>query len=433
MSGVEGQYFYPKSARFVPARAVLTGDRLIQVLGADGSLLAQAALKQVRVSERLGNIPRHIRFADGADFETADNDGLDAMLRGTGYGRSFIDRLERSWRWVAVAALTTGLASAAFLQYGIPAISYSLAQVTPPGVTHTVSQKTLQALDGTWLRPSKLTEKQKSAAIVLFGRMTNLQKKPGDYLLVFRDAPGIGPNAFALPDGTIVVTDEIWPLVKEDAEIEGVFAHEISHVNHKHGLQSIYQASLIPATIAVVTGDASQIGQIATILPGVLLQSAYSRRFEQQADDDAAATLAKAGEDPAALARFLQRMDDNFCKKRACAPSWLGSHPQTSDRVFKLLHAAKPLHALSPTKTMPALSAEQLKAQAATNETSSANTKTPIKKGQTSGGGKIKPVAKPGRTQGGGDNSNKSKPPPKPQEKPDSSGTRGSGGGARQD
>ena len=66
-------------------------------------------------------------------------------------------------------------------------------------------------------------------------------------------------------------------MAKMTTEIEGVFAHEMAHVYHAHGLQRVYQASLVPAAIAFITGDASQVGHFATILPGVLLQSAYSR------------------------------------------------------------------------------------------------------------------------------------------------------------
>ena len=55
----------------------------------------------------------------------------------------------------------------------------------------------------------------------------------------------------------------------------------------------------------------------AAILPGVLLQSAYSRTFEQQADDDAAALLRRHGEDPGQLADLLERMErENVPQKR---------------------------------------------------------------------------------------------------------------------
>jgi predicted Zn-dependent protease len=108
----------------------------------------------------------------------------------------------------------------------------------------------------------------------------------------------------------------------------------MSHVDRAHGLQRIYQASLVPAAIAFVTGDASQIGQIATILPGILLQSAYSRTFEQQADDDAAKQLHRMGKSPAPLAELLERLEQKHCRrKEGCGPNWLGSHPATTERA----------------------------------------------------------------------------------------------------
>ena len=110
----------------------------------------------------------------------------------------------------------------------------------------------------------------------------------------------------------------------------GVFAHEMSHVNHAHGLQSVYQASLVPAVIAFVTGDAGQVGHIAAILPGILLQAAYSRGFEQQADDDANRELRAHGEDPGRLADLLERMEHEICNKGGCLPELAGFPPPDS-------------------------------------------------------------------------------------------------------
>ncbi|MEJ0042041.1 MAG: M48 family metallopeptidase [Rhizomicrobium sp.] len=139
-----------------------------------------------------------------------------------------------------------------------------------------------------------------------------------------------------MPDGTIVMTDPLWALVKQDAEIEGVFAHEMSHVDHAHQLQRIFEASLIPATIAIFTGDMSQMSQISAILPGIIVQSAYSRGFEQQADDDGAATLRRMGEKPSRMADLLERMDKKLCGKNGCPPSWIGDHPNTAIRAARL-------------------------------------------------------------------------------------------------
>src|SRR5262249_5372781 len=163
----------------------------------------------------------------------------------------------------------------------------------------------------------------------------------GGYLLLFRRGGFVGANAFALPDGRVVMTDELWQLVKNDEEIEGVFAHEMAHVDHAHGLQRMYQASLLPAALALLTGDPSQFSQVATVLPGILIESSYSRAFEQQADDDAAATLKRMGASPTHLADLLKRLEAKQCGKTGCVPSWIGSHPDTASRAARLLKQSR--------------------------------------------------------------------------------------------
>ncbi len=335
---VEGRYFFPHAARFVAARASRPEKRVLRFEAVDGALFGEFPLKRVRISERLGNIPRRFRLPDGALFETPDNDGADAMLAGTGRGRSLIDRLERSWRWVALSVVLILAASYGFAVYGIPALALALADATPPNITTILSARTLQTLDGTFLKPTKLKPEQRAKALAILARAARFgHNPPSTYRLVFRDAPRIGPNAFALPDGEIIVTDQLFPMIKADAELEGVLAHEMAHVDRRHGLQSLYQASLVPAAIALATGDASQLGHLTTLLPGILIQSSYSRGFEQQADDDSAVILKEDGQDPAALARFLLRMDAKFCAKKACGSSWISSHPATVDRANRLM------------------------------------------------------------------------------------------------
>ncbi|HEY1632927.1 MAG TPA: M48 family metallopeptidase [Rhizomicrobium sp.] len=340
---IEGRYFQPRSARFSPARLSRPEKRMLRLEGQDGALIGEFRLKRVRIRERLGNIPRRFRFPDGGMFETMDNDGADALLAGTGRGASTLDRLERSLRWVALSVVIVVAAIYGFAAYGIPLLADELARVTPPNVITFIAQQSLKTLDGRVLSPTTLKPEQKAKAQAILEKAAKHGHLPlKTYRLVFRNAPHVGPNAFALPDGEIVVTDQLFPLIKSDSELEGVLAHEIAHVDRRHGLQSIYQASLVPAAIAVMTGDASQFGQLATLLPGILLQSSYRRSFEQQADDDAAETLKANGEDPASLAHLLLRLDAKVCGKTGCGPSWLSSHPATIDRVNRLMGERKP-------------------------------------------------------------------------------------------
>jgi Zn-dependent protease with chaperone function len=328
---IAGHYFPPGLARFVEA-TLTADDTTLIVRGTDDTPLADAARRLVAVSSRLGSLKRRLDFPDGARFETDDNDGVDALLR---RGSGALHQLEQSWRVVLLGLVIAAAAAAWFAFYGVPLAAFWMAERTPSGVSAYLTHQTLNTIDGSILKPTRLRPAQRRHFQALFAAVARAEGRR-DYHLLLRDAPFIGPNAFALPDGTIVLTDQLAVMIQGDDEIMGVFAHEMAHVAHAHVLQRVYQASLVPAAIAFITGDASQVGHFATILPGVLLQSAYSRQFEQQADDDAAHLLKTMRRDPGAMGNLLERMDHKLCGKDGCGPGWLSSHPATAERAARL-------------------------------------------------------------------------------------------------
>lgn len=297
-------------------------------------MLAEAPLQRVQASARLGSLRRKLNFPGGGCFETADNDAIDAMLLG---GSGLLHRLEKSWRAVLAGVLLAGAAVAWFAFYGVPVAAAYLARHTPSGASHFIASQALSVLDHHTLLPTKLSAaRQKELRLQFAAAAARQPRGPGSYHLLLRNAAMIGPNAFALPDGSIVLTDQLAAMVRDKTEIEGVFGHEMAHINRAHVLQLVYQAALVPAAIAFVSGDASQASHFAAILPGLLLQSSYSRTFEQQADDDAAATMRAMGENPAGLANLLERMEGKMCGHDGCGPNWLGSHPATAERAARL-------------------------------------------------------------------------------------------------
>jgi len=338
---LSGFYFPPGSARQTEAvLRVAPGGKALDVQDGSGAMLISAPRRQVFITSRLGSLRRKVEFPDGGIFETADNDGIDTLLKGHS---GTLARLERSWRLAGMSLLAMVACTALFILYGIPGIAKWLAERTPPSVARIITDHTLKAMDGQLLMPTALPSMRQQQIRNRFETVAGWENRGATrYGLLLRNAPHIGPNAFALPDGRIVVTDQLVLMAKNGAEIDGVLAHEMAHVNHGHGLRSAYQASLVPAAIAFVTGDASQFAQIAVILPAILLQSAYSRNFEQQADDDAADLLRRHGEDPGQLAGLLARMERKICGKTGCGPSWLGSHPAIAVRTARLRRAPAP-------------------------------------------------------------------------------------------
>ena len=338
---LSGFYFPPGSARQTEASlCIATDGKSLEVREGNGAVLAGAPLRHIAVTSRLGSLRRKVEFPDGAIFETADNDGIDAFLKGRS---GTLSRLERSWRLAALSLVAIVACTALFILYGIPSSAGWLAQQTPPSVARIITDQALRTMDGNILLPTKLSPVRQQQIRNRFATVAGWEARgAGHYNLLLRNAPHIGPNAFALPDGRIVMTDQLVLMARTDTEIDGVLAHEMAHANHAHGLRSVYQASLVPAAIAFITGDASQFAQMAVILPAILLQSAYSRKFEQQADDDAAALLRGHGEDPGQLADFLERMELKSCGKTSCGPSWLGTHPATAARAARLRRAPAP-------------------------------------------------------------------------------------------
>ncbi len=299
----------------------------------------------VRASARLGKLRRRLELPDRSYFETEDNDGVDTMLRAAGHLRrgNWIHRLESSLRWAALSVIVAGISVALLIDYGFPAAATWLAWRTPRPVLIAISDQTLDTMDRLFMQPSTLVPADMRRARALFARVTAVGAQDRlRYVLLFRAGNEIGPNAFSLPDGRIVMTDDLFRLAKSDDELEGVFGHEITHADRRHALQMLYEASLIPAAIAMITGDASQFGQIATVLPTLLIRSSYSRRMEQEADDGSAVMMKRIGANPAALGDLLERLNRELCGKEGCSQGWLGSHPDAVLRAARLRAEAKP-------------------------------------------------------------------------------------------
>ena len=99
-------------------------------------------------------------------------------------------------------------------------------------------------MDSVFFEPSQLHPARQAK---LRSQFSSMQRELGDgpklRLELRHGGSEIGPNAFALPAGIVVVTDELVLLAQHDEEIESVLAHEIGHVMHRHSLRMLLQGS----------------------------------------------------------------------------------------------------------------------------------------------------------------------------------------------
>jgi predicted Zn-dependent protease len=152
------------------------------------------------------------------------------------------------------------------------------------------------------------------------------------YRLELRSSKRLGANAFALPSGEVVVTDQLVELAKKDDELVAVLAHEIGHLRQRHGLRRLLQDSATVLLIAAVTGDLTSIVSLASALPAILLQAKYSRDFEREADEFALDYMKRHDIPPESFGAILLRMEE---RRGAAAdiPDYLSTHPATRERA----------------------------------------------------------------------------------------------------
>lgn len=341
-----GHWHPPGSSRREEALLLARGGTLIvrSALRPTGDPVAVNDVRSVAISDRVGNIPRRITFSSGALFETADNEAIDRFLKGR---RSpvgaWIHGIERFHpRLILLVALVFVLAGAVY-RYALPVMVEVAVAVTPEVVPRVLSEGTLSSLDRAVFAQSELPAERRAEIGEGFAALAaRAERGPDGYSLHFRKGEAIGPNAFALPSGTVVITDELVELAKGDtAMILGVLAHEIGHVDLKHSLRGLYRAAGTAGLIMLVAGDVGAAMEDILANSAALLSLSYSREAESEADHYSVMLMSKAGYDPMAIARFFSIVEEKFDDDGQT--SIFSTHPGTPGRRQRIEDWAKAL------------------------------------------------------------------------------------------
>lgn len=333
--GVEvarGTWHPPRSNAAMGASLLAEGTRLSIRLD-DGSVVCRDDLKAIKVSDRIGSIPRRLNLSNESLFETPDNDAIDGLLKAHRADRTgWIAELEQFRPRLIAFVAVVFLLAALIYRYALPALVEVAVLVTPPAVPRWLSSGTLASLDQTMMSPSKLSTAEQQKIREGFERIAGFSTRgTAGYNLNFRDGGFIGPNAFALPDGTLVITDQLIRMAGNDMEmILGVLAHEIGHVEREHSLRQMYRAAGLAGLIMLIAGDIGSGGEEVLTDGAALLALSYSRGAESEADRISVELMAKAGHDPAAIGRFFKMLEEKLGDSGGT--SMLSTHPGTPER-----------------------------------------------------------------------------------------------------
>ena len=326
-----GAYFDGQTSRRVAADLVLDRGQVL-LFGADGQVARQTPAMHLRLAEASQRGPIILRFPDGACCHFPPTPELYEALHEAGVplaaeARFFAAITGSPSLMALVLGFLVAVVAAGYIWF-IPGAAELIAPMVPGEVRQLMGQEVLAALDGSHFKPTAISVKRHRALEKALEEL--LSEEDGKVALHLRQLPGV-PNAFALPGGILVITDELVELLHGDMEaLSGIMAHELGHLTHDHGLRQLIQVSLLQALAGVIIGDFSGVLAMA---PAVLGALKYSRVFEAEADQAGYRRLCARRKDPAATARFFDLMRKEHGAVEDKIPAYLSSHGASQRRA----------------------------------------------------------------------------------------------------
>jgi beta-barrel assembly-enhancing protease len=175
----------------------------------------------------------------------------------------------------------------------------------------------------------------------------------GGYHFLVLDSNEI--NAFATPSGLVFVTRGLLRCCRHEDALAAVLAHEIGHIQLRHGMQAIEKARMTEALTTLAAEGAKTLGsrEVASLtqtfggtisdITGALINKGYARSSEYAADQAAVTLLRRVGYDPNGLTEMLGVMKKNL---RAGGPDFARTHPAPDDRLAEIQKKGLPYAAV---------------------------------------------------------------------------------------
>jgi predicted Zn-dependent protease len=157
-------------------------------------------------------------------------------------------------------------------------------------------------------------------------------------------------NAFALPGGRIVIMSGLLEKSTTPEDVLGVLAHEIAHVEQRHGMKNISRSigTLLAVKLLIGAGfEQVEFAETISEITAALAILSYSRDLEREADEKGTFRLHKNNFSHLGLIRFLKNVlleEKRVIEKKGQSTphEWFSTHPATDARIKALRKVAVP-------------------------------------------------------------------------------------------
>ncbi len=145
-------------------------------------------------------------------------------------------------------------------------------------------------------------------------------------------------NAFALPNGHLIINSALILNSENQEELTGVICHEIAHIQLNHVMKTLVKEIGLSVLISMTTGNGGS--EIIKETAKMLSSSAFDRNLEKEADIKAVDYLTKAKVNPLPFSNFLYRLSDNEDETTKYL-TWISTHPDSKERAEYIIDYRK--------------------------------------------------------------------------------------------
>jgi predicted Zn-dependent protease len=144
-------------------------------------------------------------------------------------------------------------------------------------------------------------------------------------------------EAFSGPDGYIFITSGALNKAQDEAEVAGILAHEMTHVQKQHGIQAVQRGKVQQGLMQGASHFANASAGIQQALPWAddlvtnQLHGHYDQPSELEADKGAVDLLIAAGYDPNSLLNFMNRIGQE--QQSNPSSNVMSTHPDMKSRA----------------------------------------------------------------------------------------------------
>jgi len=328
---IRGIYYFPKSSKFIKSKAIVKQNFLL-IVDNEGKLIEKSEINEIIIDVSVQGIPNSIKFSSGALFSPADSS---FRWKFSSNSSKISEKIRSKNITIIVSIFLLPIILWIGVSKLLPQLAEEITKTVPETLIVKISQNALSRVDKLTFQSSLIPDQDRSEIEALFNGAVKSVSSKNKYNLLFFNSEVIGANAYALPDGTLIITDDlINKLIDYPEAILAILLHEIGHVEKNHTMRLIIESLGVGIIFYYIVGDIPGLTEIITGSAFNLIQNSFSREMELEADEYSLKKLENLGIPKDAFIFAMQNLiDDDNLDNKGKIVRYLSTHPQVEERI----------------------------------------------------------------------------------------------------